>query len=85
MVKFSTERAREFYAEIYGTVVPDWPGEIDFYRALATKTKLKGQTVLEIACGAGRIALRLAQDGIDIVGLDRSPAMLSVAVPIHEL
>ena len=79
MAKFSSERARGFYAETYDTVVPDWPGEMDFYRELATEASSKGQAVLEIACGTGRVALRLAQDGIDVVGLDLSRAMLSVA------
>ncbi len=79
MAKFSTERAREFYAVTYDTVVPDWPGEIAFYRELAAETHSKGQAVLEIACGTGRVARRLAQDGINVVGLDLSPAMLSVA------
>lgn len=79
MAKFSVERVREFYAETYDTVVPDWPGEIDFYRKLAAETGSKGQAVLEIACGTGRVAIRLAQDGIDVVGLDLSPAMLSIA------
>jgi ubiquinone/menaquinone biosynthesis C-methylase UbiE len=79
MAKFATERARVFYAETYDTVVPDWPGEIDFYRALAAEATSKGQAVLEIACGTGRVAIRLARDGADVVGLDLSPAMLAVA------
>jgi ubiquinone/menaquinone biosynthesis C-methylase UbiE len=79
MADFSSKRVREFYAETYDTVVPDWPGEIDFYRALAGETHSKGQAVLEVACGTGRVAIRLAQDGIDVVGLDLSSAMLSVA------
>jgi ubiquinone/menaquinone biosynthesis C-methylase UbiE len=79
MAEFSTERVREFYAETYDTVVPDWPGEIDFYRELAAETHAKDQTILEVACGTGRIAIRLAQEGFDVVGLDFSPAMLAVA------
>jgi len=66
MAEFSTERAREFYAETYDTVVPDWPGEIDFYRELAAETDSEGQAVLEVACGTGRVAIRLAQDGMGI-------------------
>jgi SAM-dependent methyltransferase len=34
--------------------------------------------VLEIACGTGRILLRLLSSGVDIVGLDSSPSMLEV-------
>ena len=79
MGRFAPEGARAFYAETYDVVVQDWPGEIDFYRALAAEATSKGQSVLEVACGTGRVALRLAQDGIDIVGLDLSPAMLDVA------
>ena len=37
MAKFSTDRVREFYAETNDTVVPDWPGEIGFYRELAAE------------------------------------------------
>jgi SAM-dependent methyltransferase len=79
MAKFSSPQIREFYSETYDTVVPDWPGELDFYRQLAIETHSKGQAVLEIACGTGRVALRLAQAGVNVVGLDLSPAMLSVA------
>jgi ubiquinone/menaquinone biosynthesis C-methylase UbiE len=59
--------------------VPDWPGEIDFYRDLASEVKRKGEKLLEIACGTGRVAIRLAQDGTHVVGLDLSPDMLEVA------
>lgn len=64
MADFSTERAREFYAETFDTVVPDWPGEIAFFRELAAEATSKDQAVLEVACGTGRVAIRLAQEGI---------------------
>jgi len=79
MASYTTERVSRFYAETYDAVVGDWPGEIDFYRDLARQTGATGHRVLEIACGTGRVAIRLAQDGVDVVGLDLSPAMLSVA------
>jgi ubiquinone/menaquinone biosynthesis C-methylase UbiE len=79
MSKFATKQAREFYAETYDTVVPDWPGEIDFYRKLAAEARVKGQAVLEVACGTGRVAIRLAREGVEVVGLDFSPTMLDVA------
>jgi len=69
----------ERVAQLYDASVPDWPGEIDFYRELATGIKLKGQAVLEIACGTGRVAIRLAQVGARVVGIDLSAAMLDVA------
>lgn len=74
-----SDAATEFYAQTYDTSVPDWPGEIDFYRALAAGAQSDGRAVLEVACGTGRVALWLAQDGARVVGLDLSPAMLDVA------
>jgi ubiquinone/menaquinone biosynthesis C-methylase UbiE len=73
------ERVAEFYARTYDVSVPDWPGEIDFYREMAAEVQRKGGTVLEIACGTGRVTIRLAQGGVKVVGLDRSPQMLEVA------
>jgi len=63
----------------YDVAVPDWPGEIDFYRSMAIDVKAHGGIILEIGCGTGRVALKLAQEGANILGLDLSPAMLAVA------
>jgi ubiquinone/menaquinone biosynthesis C-methylase UbiE len=75
----SEQDADEFYAQTYDDSVPDWPGEMDFYREMAARAKSHGGTVLEIACGTGRVAIRLAQDGVNVVGLDLSAKMLAVA------
>lgn len=79
MSTFASERAREFYAQTYDVSVHDWPGEIDFYRALASEAHSRGRGVLELACGTGRVAIRLAKRGVEVVGLDLSAAMLKVA------
>jgi len=79
MGKFATERAREFYAQTYDASVSDWAGEIDFYRELAAEARANGRAVLEVACGTGRVAIPLARDGVQVVGLDLSAAMLDVA------
>ncbi|MCA9667036.1 MAG: class I SAM-dependent methyltransferase [Myxococcales bacterium] len=50
--------------------------DVRFYRALAQKT---GGPVLELGCGTGRIALPLARDGIDVLGVDLSEPMLAHA------
>ena len=73
-----TKGEREFYAQTYDVSVPDWPGEIDFYRELAAQAKSKGGAVLEVACGTGRVAMHLLRDGVRLVGLDVSPPMLEV-------
>jgi ubiquinone/menaquinone biosynthesis C-methylase UbiE len=75
----SNERIAEFYAQTYDESVPDWPGEMDFYQELASEVRGKGESLLEIACGTGRVAIRLAQAGTQTMGLDLSSHMLEVA------
>jgi ubiquinone/menaquinone biosynthesis C-methylase UbiE len=47
-----------------------------FYVELAVAS---GGPVLEIGCGTGRVTQAISQAGIDVVGLDFSPAMLEIA------
>ncbi|HEV3315432.1 MAG TPA: class I SAM-dependent methyltransferase [Candidatus Angelobacter sp.] len=49
--------------------------DLPFYSALAKRI---GGPVLEIACGTGRVLLPIAREGIEIHGVDNSPAMLNV-------
>jgi 2-polyprenyl-3-methyl-5-hydroxy-6-metoxy-1,4-benzoquinol methylase len=62
--------ADEYYAQTYDASVPDWPGEIDFYREMADKANSAGGAVLEIACGTGRVAIRLTRTGARVAGID---------------
>lgn len=52
------------------------PGDVDFYHGLC---QASGGPVLEIGVGTGRIALPLAQQGMEIVGIDLFEPMLKVA------
>lgn len=63
----------QLVAELYDISVPDGDGESDFYRKFTRQTYAKGQPVLEVACGIGRVMLRLAQEGVDIVGYETKP------------
>src|SRR5512138_3017601 len=69
----------ELYAQVYDLYVSDWPGEIDFYRSLLANTGLGALGLLEVACGTGRVALQLAREGVDVMGLDLSPELLDMA------
>ena len=53
--------------------------DIPFYVGLAKEAAAAGQSVLELACGTGRVTIPIAEAGASVVGLDRSPAMLAVA------
>lgn len=79
MTQASNERAALFYAETYDDSMSDWPGEIDFYREAAARARQAGGPILELGCGTGRVAIRIARDGGFVVGLDLSPHMLEVA------
>jgi SAM-dependent methyltransferase len=73
------QQVNELEVLLYDISVPDWPGEIDFYRSLAIEVKEHGGSVLEVGCGTGRVTHHLAKGGIPILGMDISPAMLSAA------
>ncbi len=52
------------------------PGDIEFYHGLC---RASGGPILEIGVGTGRIALPLAREGMEIVGIDLFESMLKVA------
>lgn len=50
-------------------------GDKQFY---LTRARQAAGPVLEVACGSGRVLIPIAQAGVDITGLDASPAMLNI-------
>ncbi len=66
-------------AQIYDASVGDWPNELAFYHQLTQEVVQQRGAILEIACGTGRVATRLAQTGVRIVGFDRSEEYLAAA------
>ena len=77
----------EIYSDTLGTEIYDvlgavisaggpTAGDVEFFRRLAAET---GGPVLEIGCGTGRVASALAAAGFEVVGVDRSAAMLRLA------
>jgi SAM-dependent methyltransferase len=51
-------------------------GDVDFYRRLAGET---GGPILDVGCGTGRVAVALAADGHEVVGVDLSTPMVRLA------
>ncbi len=66
----------ESTADFYDHVVPyqDRP-DVQFFVDAARE---RGGPVLELGCGTGRVLIPTARAGLDIVGLDASPHMLSI-------
>ena len=63
-------------SEFYDHYSLGLPGDVQFYVEEARKA---GSPVLDLACGTGRTLIPIAQAGIDVVGVDRAPTMLSTA------
>jgi SAM-dependent methyltransferase len=70
------------YAPAYDTIYEskDYEGEVRLLRRIFLKhaTGPVGR-ILDLGCGSGAHAVRLATDGFRVVGVDRSPEMLTVA------
>lgn len=57
----------------------DYPAWADYIEKHFRKTSLPGNTVLDLACGTGSLTRELALRGYEMIGVDRSPEMLSLA------
>ena len=66
------------YGEGFADVYDDWYASItDVEASVATLTALaKGGRVLELGVGTGRLAIPLTAEGLEVSGVDISPAML---------
>ena len=63
----------DLWADYYDLLQRGVAGDVEFYVAQALRAN--GRT-LEIGCGTGRICIPMAMSGVDVAGLDNSPAML---------
>ncbi|HVS50264.1 MAG TPA: class I SAM-dependent methyltransferase, partial [Candidatus Dormibacteraeota bacterium] len=63
-------------AAIYDVLDPD-RSDLDVYVAIAEE--LGAHRVLDVGCGTGTFALRLADRGLEVTGLDPAGASLDVA------
>lgn len=66
----------DLFARLYDLEHRDYVDDVELYRNYAARCH---GPVLELGCGAGRVSLALSQTGFDVVGVDDSAAMLSLA------
>lgn len=69
------------YSDVYDALyqAKDYESECDFLEAIFQRCGVKISTILDLGCGTGGHAIPLAQRGYQVVGVDRSPAMLERA------
>lgn len=66
-----------FYDSLQSDV--DYDGRTEYLLKLFAKYDRKPALLLDVACGTGAFSLRFAEQGIDVIGVDTSYAMLSIA------
>ena len=57
----------------------DYGAIVAFYHEILTKEGLRPRTAVDLACGTGSVALILANMGYQVIGVDMSEEMLTVA------
>ena len=57
----------------------DYDATVDFYFDILAREGLSPRTAVDLACGTGSVALRLAQRGLQVTAVDMSWEMLMVA------
>ena len=61
------------------TLDVDYDAVVGFYMELLDREGLTPRTAVDLACGTGSVAIRLAQKGLRVTGVDLSEDMLCVA------
>jgi SAM-dependent methyltransferase len=85
-----TAQSTEIYyeereAEIYDLEYAWKTDDVEYWVALAKQYAGRAGSALELACGTGRVLVPVAQSGVRVVGIDRSPWMLAKAKEKYEL
>ena len=57
----------------------DYEATVDFYYEILEQEGLKPRTAVDLACGTGSVTAILARKGLQVIGVDMSEEMLTVA------
>lgn len=57
----------------------DYSAVVDFYNQILSREGLKPRTAVDLACGTASVAIRLAEQGLQVTAVDMSEDMLTVA------
>ena len=69
------------FAPVYDALMADQPYEAraEYLLGLFGEWGREPHLMLDLACGSGRLTLEMAKRGVDMIGVDRSPEMLTLA------
>ena len=69
------------FAEVYDEFMDNVPYDewVEYLKGLLYENGIKSGTVAELACGTGNVTKRLGELGYDMIGIDNSEEMLTVA------
>ena len=57
----------------------DYEATVDFYYEILKQEGLKPRTAVDLACGTGSVTAILSKKGLQVIGVDMSEEMLTVA------
>ena len=57
----------------------DYTGVVEFYEEILRNEGISPETAVDLACGTGSVSALLAQKGLQVIGVDMSEEMLTVA------
>ena len=68
------------FAEVYDFLIDaDYDGFVSYYKEIFKKYSLTPSLIADLGCGTGNVAGIMQKEGYDVIGIDASPEMLSVA------
>ena len=58
----------------------DYEATVEFYNAILERENMRPRTAVDLACGTGSVTAILARQGLNVIGMDMSEEMLTVAM-----
>lgn len=74
----SYEKFAQFYDQLTGNI--DYPARAAYFSELIRRHHGESKLLLDLGCGTGSLSVELSRLGYEVIGVDRSADMLSVAV-----
>ena len=72
------------FAEVYDLLIDtDYESFASYYTEIFKKYNLSPSLIADLGCGTGTMAHIMSREGYDVIGIDASPEMLSIAKQKH--